>query len=167
VQQSDATWKFIVSEVPVQEFFGLPYDRWEGYAAERAEILTFIRANNIKNVVWLSADTHAVLINDIHLSTFGPRVETTGMKEVVAGPIAAEPFGREIEQVLGPLAPPAFAAFALTPLPQGLGMSCAVLDRSTYALVEVSRGARTVTITPKDGTGRPVCRAPLVLTAAP
>ncbi len=163
--RSDATWKFIVSEVPVQEFFGLPYDRWEGYPAERAEILGFIRASNIKNVVWFSSDTHAVLINDVRLSTFTPPFETTGMKEVVAGPIATTPFGLEIEEVLGPLAPPAFAAFALTPLPQGLGMSCAVLDRFTYALVEVSSSARTVTITPKDAAGRPVCRTPLVITA--
>ncbi len=53
------------------------------------------------------------------------------------------------------------------PLPQGLGLLCAVLDRPTYAMVEVSSSARTVTITPKDAAGRPVCRAPLVITAAP
>lgn len=164
--RSEATWKFIVSEVPMQEFFAQPYDRWEGYAAERTEIIRFIRTNALKNVVWLSADMHAVLVNDVRLSTFAP-AEPTGMKEVVAGPIATAPFARELELFFGPAVAPAFASFVLSPLPQGLGAVCAVLDRPTYALVEVSSRARTVTVTPKDGAGRPVCRTPVVLTAAP
>jgi len=166
LQRSEATWKLIVSEVPMQEFFALPYDRWEGYAAERAEILRFIRGGPIRNVVWLSADMHAVLVNDVRLSTFAP-AEPTGMKEVVAGPIATAPFARELELFFGPAVAPAFAAFLLSPLPQGLGVACAVLDRPTYALVEVSSAARTLTITPKDAAARPVCRSPLVLPAAP
>ncbi|MBI3997798.1 MAG: alkaline phosphatase D family protein [Armatimonadetes bacterium] len=164
LQRSQATWKFIVSQVPIQEFFASPYDRWEGYAAERAEVLNAIRAGNIKNIVWLSADTHAVLVNDIWLGTFGG--ERTGMKEVVVGPMATNTFAAEIAQVVGPAVVPAFAAFLQTPLPQGLGLSCAVLDRFTYATVEVSSAARMVIITPRDAAGRPVCRTPLVLVAA-
>lgn len=168
LQRSTATWKLIVGQVPIQEFFANPYDRWEGYAAERAEVLNFIRAGNIKNVVWLSADIHAVMIADVRLVTFAPPFETTGMKEVVAGPIATETFGTAIARVAGPAVTPAFAAFLMAPLPQGgLGLSCAILDRFTYAMVEVNGAARTVTITPKDAAGRPVCRAPLVITAAP
>jgi len=163
---SEATWKFVFSQVPMQEFFALPYDRWEGYAAERAEILDFIRANKIANVVWLSADTHAVLINDVRFSTFAPSAET-GMKEVVVGPIATTPFGAEVAEAVGPLVPAAFAAFLLAAPPRGLGAECVVLDRFTYALVEVRSQTRTVTITPKDAAGRPVCRAPLMLRAAP
>ncbi len=166
LQRSDATWKVIVSEVPMQEFFAFPYDRWEGYAAERAELLRFILTAGIRNVVWFSADMHAVLVNDVRLSTF-PAPEPTGMKEVVAGPIATAPFGRELDLFFGPGLSAAFGAFLLGPAPQGLGAACAVLDRPTYALVEVSAVARTLTITPKDVTVRPVCRAPLVLTAAP
>ncbi|MGH2405351.1 MAG: alkaline phosphatase D family protein [bacterium] len=163
---SGATWKFVVSQVPVQEFFANPYDRWEGYAAERAEVLNFVRAARIVNVVWLSADTHAVLINDIRMATYSPPFEASGMKEVVAGPIATTTFGMAIAALTGPSVVPAFAAFLQAPLPQGLGLSCAVLDRFTYATVDVSSAARTVTITPKDAAGRPVCRAPLVLSAA-
>jgi len=165
--RSDATWKFIVSSVPVQEFGALPYDRWEGYAAERGEILSFIQRNHIRNIVWFSADTHAVLVNEIRSGTFTPAPEGTGMTEVVAGPIATASFGQEMAEVLGPVAPVAFAAFAVTPPPRGPGMSCVVIDRFTYALVEVSAGRRTVTITPKDEDTRPVCRTPLILTAAP
>lgn len=166
LRQSDATWKLIVSQVPIQEFFALPYDRWEGYAAERAEILGYIREQKVRNVVWLSADTHAVLVNDVRLAASGALPEATGMKEVVAGPIATTPFAGEIARTLGAQAAAAFATFARTPSPRGPGMSCAVLDRFTYALVEVNARAGTVTITPKDVAGRPVC-VPLVLTAVP
>lgn len=165
LRRSAATWKFIVSEVPVQEFFANPYDRWEGYAAERTEILSFIRIAGIANVVWLSADLHAVLVNDVRVATFSPPFDAGGMKEVVAGPIATTTFGTAIGAVAGPSVVPVFAAFLQAPLPQGLGVSCAVLDRFTYATVDVSSAGRTVTITPKDAAGRPVCRNPLVLSA--
>ncbi len=163
LQRSDATWKFIFSPDPIQEFFGLPYDRWEGYVAERTEMLNFIRTGNIRNVVWLSTDTHAVLINDVRVATVTP----TGMKEIVVGPIATETFGTQIARVIGPSVVPAFAAFLQAPPPQGVGMTCAVLDQFTYAMVEVSSTNRTATITPKNAAGRPVCRAPLIVTAAP
>jgi hypothetical protein len=49
----------------------LPYDRWEGYAAERTEMLEFIRNpdgntmtdDHLKNVVFLSTDIHAAIYN--------------------------------------------------------------------------------------------------------
>jgi hypothetical protein len=69
--------------------------------------------------------------------------------------------------VIGPSVVPAFAAFLQAPMPQGVGMACAVLDQFTYAIIEVSGTNRTATITPKNAAGRPVCRAPLVITAAP
>ena len=34
---STAQYKMVVSEDPIQQFYVLPYDRWEGYGAERAE----------------------------------------------------------------------------------------------------------------------------------
>ena len=35
IKKSSATFKVIFNEVPIQQFYALPYDRWEGYAAER------------------------------------------------------------------------------------------------------------------------------------
>ena len=32
IRASTATWKVVVNEVPIQQFYALPYDRWEGYA---------------------------------------------------------------------------------------------------------------------------------------
>ena len=36
IRASTATWKVIVNEVPIQQYYALPYDRWEGYASESA-----------------------------------------------------------------------------------------------------------------------------------
>jgi alkaline phosphatase D len=161
--RSDAAWKIVLSPVPVQVFFGFPYDRWEGYAAERAALLNFIRMGNIRGVVWLAADAHAVLVNDVR--TGAPSgAGTTGMKEVVVGPIASGTFGDRLARRLGSAAVPAFAAFLQVPPPRGPGMACAVLDRLTYGMLVVDGARQTVTITPKDAGGRPVCREPVVLT---
>ena len=39
IRASTATFKVIVNEVPMQQLYALPYDRWEGYAAERERLL--------------------------------------------------------------------------------------------------------------------------------
>jgi alkaline phosphatase D len=71
---SDATWKLWGNEVPMMRVLvnnpGAPPgpigfervldgDAWDGYPTERKELLTFLRANSIKNVVVLSGDIHA------------------------------------------------------------------------------------------------------------
>ncbi len=40
-------------------------DRFEGYAAERTEILRFIDDNRIDNVVFVAADTHGTVTNNL------------------------------------------------------------------------------------------------------
>ena len=35
IANSKATFKVILNEVPIQQYYAMPYDRWEGYAAER------------------------------------------------------------------------------------------------------------------------------------
>ena len=42
IKRSTATFKVIFNEVPIQQYYALPYDRWEGYAAERQELLNFL-----------------------------------------------------------------------------------------------------------------------------
>ena len=50
-----------MSSDPIQNF-GIPVagDRWEGYAAERTDLLRFIKENNIKNVVFATGDFHGI-----------------------------------------------------------------------------------------------------------
>ncbi|MGH3137216.1 MAG: alkaline phosphatase D family protein [Gaiellaceae bacterium] len=169
IRASKATWKVIVNEVPIQQYYALPYDRWEGYAAERERLLRFLQAN-VTNVVFLTTDTHANFVNEVRYSTLGSVPEGTGIWEVVTGPVATNTFAKEIDGFLGtPGAGTAIGAlFFKPPPPNGMGMRCAALDTFSYSQVTVT--ARTLTVAMKDARGRPVQEAtgvecaPLVLT---
>jgi alkaline phosphatase D len=87
---STAKFKFVVNELPIQQFYALPYDRWEGYAAERTEILNFIRTHAIENVIFLSTDIHANLINDVFIDAFSDSQPIA--TEFVTGPVARSTF---------------------------------------------------------------------------
>ncbi|MBA3382059.1 MAG: alkaline phosphatase D family protein, partial [Actinobacteria bacterium] len=169
IRASKATWKVVVNEVPIQQYYALPYDRWEGYESERQRLLRFLA--NVKNVVFLSTDTHANLINEVRYRTLGAAPESSGIWEVVTGPVATNSFAKEIDSFLGSKgAGTAIGALFFKPAPpRGMGMRCAALDVFSYAQVTVT--ARTLTIAPRDAQGRPVREAtgvpcaPLVLTA--
>ena len=169
IKASKATWKVVVNEVPIQQYYALPYDRWEGYAAERERLLRFLQAN-VRNVVFLTTDTHGNLVNEVRYRTFGG-LESSGIWEVVTGPVATNTFAKEIDGYLGQKgAGTAIGAlFFKPPPPNGLGMRCAALD--TYSYAEVTVTAKRLTVAMKDAKGRPVREAtgtacaPLVLTA--
>jgi len=170
VRASTATWKVIVNEVPIQQYYALPYDRWEGYAAERERLLRFLQAN-VRNVVFLTTDTHANLVNEVRYRTLGGPPESSGMWEVVTGPVATNTFAKEIDRFLGSAgAGTAIGALFFKPQPpNGMGMRCAALDTYSYAQVTVT--AQRLTVAAKDAKGRPVREAtgfacpPLVLRA--
>ncbi len=73
---SAASFKFIFSSVPFHGTF-FNSDKWAGYRAERAELISYISKNRIKGVVFFSSDIHMGLDNT-----------TDGLKEYVMGPIA-------------------------------------------------------------------------------
>jgi alkaline phosphatase D len=170
IKASKATWKVVVNEVPIQQYYALPYDRWEGYAAERERLLGFLKAN-VKNVVFLTTDTHANLVNEVRSRTLSAAPESHGIWEVVTGPVATNTFAKEIDGFLGQKgAGTAIGALFFKPQPpNGMGMRCAALDTYSYAQVTVT--ARRLTVALKDVKGQPVTEAtgyacpPLVLTA--
>ena len=169
LRSSTATWKVIVNEVPIQQYYALPYDRWEGYGAEREQLLQFLR--DVKNVVFLTTDTHAHLVNEIRSKTLSAAPESYGIWEVVTGPVATNTFAKEIDSTLGQRgAGTAIGALFFKPaLPNGMGMRCAALD--TYGHSQVTVTATRFTVAMKDAKGQPVREAtgvacaPLVLTA--
>ena len=169
-RSANAPWKVIVNEVPIQQYYALPYDRWEGYAAERERLLRFLK-ENVKNVVFLTTDTHANLVNEVRSKTLSAAAESFGMWEVVTGPVATNTFAKEIDGFLGQKgAGTAIGALFFKPAPpNGMGMRCAALD--TYSYAEVSVTARRFTVALRDAKGQPVREAtgvecaPLVLTA--
>jgi alkaline phosphatase D len=146
---SDAKFKFIVNPEPIQQFYALPYDRWEGYAAERTELLHFIRDNSIQNVVFLTTDTHATLLNQVFVDNFAS--PTARGYEIVTGPIATNTFQTEVLAFGG-----TFALQGVNFLMGMVGMDCRHLDADSYASVDVNATADTATVTSKDETGFPI-----------
>ena len=89
-QARGVTWKFIMVPEPVQNLGPiLAQDRFEGYAAERTELLRFIAENNIDNVVFVAADIHGTLVNNLtYQSGAGMAQQPTDTIEVTTGPVA-------------------------------------------------------------------------------
>jgi alkaline phosphatase D len=155
VERSTARFKVIMNELPIQQFYALPYDRWEGYAAERLQVLRELQ--DVKNVVFLTTDVHATLVNDARFQTLeqgGPM--NSGILDVTVGPAATANFKLEVDQATGrPGSGDAIDALFFTRQPpDGVGMQCSVLDVFSYGQVTVTRNR--LTITPKDLNGQPL-----------
>ena len=99
----------------------MPYDRWEGYPAERRELLDFLKDNDIKNVIFLTTDLHAAIVKTVD----------NRYKEVIVGPIGTTPLGAELEAIGVPLS----LAEGLVP-----DVEYKKLDTFNYGLVKVMTG---------------------------
>ena len=155
IKRSTARFKVIMNELPIQQYYVLPYDRWEGFEAERKEILGRLQA--VKNVIFLTTDVHATLINDARFQTLeqgGP--QNSGIFDVTVGPVATANFGIEIDNTTGQQGSGALvdSAFLTPPPPGGVGMQCSVLDRFSYGQVTVTKDK--LTVTPKDLDGNQI-----------
>lgn len=100
-QESGVTWKFVMTAEPIQNLGpAAAGDRFEGYAYERSKLLKFIEDNQIENVVFVAADVHGTVINNLTFqdpenpaSILGPQI-ATGAFEITTGAVAyADPFG--------------------------------------------------------------------------
>ncbi|MFD3840553.1 alkaline phosphatase D family protein [Streptomyces sp. NPDC058642] len=88
LKSSDATWRLVGNSVmispfaigslsadllkPLSELLGLPKeglalntDQWDGYTDDRRELLAHLRANAIRNTVFLTGDIHMAWANDV------------------------------------------------------------------------------------------------------
>ena len=95
-RDAGVTWQFVIIGEPTQNLGVLNAgDRYEGYAAERTELLRFIRDNDVRNVVFVAADIHSSLVNNLtyQLGPGQPQI-TTRAFEITTGPVAFDaPFG--------------------------------------------------------------------------
>ncbi len=146
---SRAKFKFIINEVPIQQLFVDPYDRWEGYGAERAELINFVRRNQVKNVIFLTTDLHANIINEVFIDAFTNSQPVA--HEFVTSPIATFTLAGPREGI-----PPELTellADVVNFLLDRAGVDCRNLDSFAYGLVEVDVHAETTTVTLKDDDG--------------
>ena len=145
---STAQYKMVVNEDPIEQFYVLPYDRWEGYGADRTQVLNFIRNNGISNVLFLTTDTHATIQNQVFMDNYSD--PGTIANEMVTGPIATNTFQAEVLAVAGGL-----GLFAVNSTLNLVNIDCRNLNQNSYALVDATAGG-TTTITSKTDTGVPV-----------
>jgi alkaline phosphatase D len=164
VRNSDARWKVVMNETPIQQFYGLPYDRWEGYAYERVQLLKALENSSIDHLVFLTTDTHAAFANIVRFRTLEGDVapanapaqapSDTPYSDFIIGPVATNPFWGEIDDTTGrdgngELLSQVF----FSPPPQaGVGMACAQGGQPSYAEVTVKAGMLTVAYKKADGS---------------
>ena len=86
-QHDGVIWKFVVLPEPIQNLGVLgASDRYEGYASERSELLGFIDRQGIKNVVFIAADIHGTVVNDL---TYQSRDDVLKALATTGNPLAA------------------------------------------------------------------------------
>jgi phosphodiesterase/alkaline phosphatase D-like protein len=95
-QEAGVTWKFVMIPEPIQNLGVVGgEDRYEGFAAERTDLLRFIKTAGIHNVVFVSADIHGTVVNNLTYeeAPMGPKIPVDAF-EISTGPIAFDqPFG--------------------------------------------------------------------------
>jgi alkaline phosphatase D len=168
VKASDAKWKVVMNETPIQQFYALPYDRWEGYAYERVQLLNSLQSANVDHLVFLTTDTHASFANVVRYRTLNndsapsnaPATPTDSpYQDFITGPVATKPFAQEIDDTTGKAGNGVLVEKAFfKPQPQsGVGMACAQGDLNSYAEVTVTSG--TLKVDYKNENGGPVMDA--------
>lgn len=115
-QQAGVTWKFVFVPEPIQNLGVIgASDRFEGYAAERTALLSFIVAQGIQNVVFVTADLHGTFVNNLTYSNGPGQAQiATGAFEVITGAVAFDaPLGPSLIEIgaLAGLLTPAQVAF--------------------------------------------------------
>ena len=165
IDDSSARWKIVVNETPIQQFYGLPYDRWEGYAHERIRLLNELEQRGVGNLVFITTDTHAAFANIVRKRTLNNDVAPTNApagptdtayQDFIIGPVATNPFWDEIDNVTGEPGSGELLsnAFFKPDPPAGVGMFCSRGDVFSYAEVVVRKDS--VQIAFKDQTGQTV-----------
>ena len=98
LERSRATWKLVANQVMIMALdlpTGVPInaDQWDGYAAERREILEHVLAKDIENVAWLTGDIHTFFAGTV--TTSGRTGAPAAATEFVAGSITSEGIAEE------------------------------------------------------------------------
>jgi alkaline phosphatase D len=154
VKRSSARFKVIVNELGIQQYYLDPYDRWEGFEADRQRVLGGLQG--VKNVIFLSTDVHATFANDARFQTLEPGgPSNSGIMDITVGPAATRNYKLEVDGATGRTgtAEAADAAFFTQPPPTGVGMQCSIIDQFSYGQVKVTRNR--LTVTPKGIDGKP------------
>lgn len=120
LKASTAHFKVLLNSVPITDFtFAVSEeDRWEGFAAQRNELLDHITDEDIRNVWFLTGDFHFANVARVDNVTSGPRRR---IREIMVGPGASKvnplkiPYERGDQKAKDSIFPPGqfeFVSFA-------------------------------------------------------
>jgi alkaline phosphatase D len=95
LKRSKAAWKVMANEVTIMPTKVLgdayyTYDTWQGYPQEREQLTTFIRDNNIADVVFITGDIHTFITGDVRTNM--GQGDTVAI-ELVAGSVTSQGLG--------------------------------------------------------------------------
>jgi alkaline phosphatase D len=155
LRESTAAVKFVANDVPLSYFGVLPYDRWDGYDAERRALLEFIDAHEISGVVFLTTDFHSNWYNPDVLHYFRrwrsdyDFANDVLVAEAIVGPVGVPTLHESaLELAAGVLGWPPGPVLrgVLTGIEQQItrqlqcvgGFALAETNRVSYAVVDVS-----------------------------
>lgn len=144
LKHSKATWKVISTHDPLSIVTGGPDDRdaWSqgdadilGREVQLAELLRFIKAEDIRNVVFITADVHfAAAIHYTPERATGRDVDFTPFWEFVIGPVHAGAFGiGDLDPSFGPQ-----YEYVRGPSTEGLPQNAPPPNLHSFGLIEVT-----------------------------
>ena len=88
---------------PFFEKFVLNADCWDGFDAERQDLMNFLKSNNIENVVALTGDIHAFYAGDVRDNYRASNGGNTVMNELVVAGISSDSFYSYLKSAVGSL----------------------------------------------------------------
>ena len=163
LKNSTATWKVIAADMPIgvnisDDFAHNPPQRWEAIAngnngiavgreLEMARLLSNIKQNNIKNIVWLTADVHYAAAH-YYDPTVAASSDFNGFWEFIAGPLNAGSFGpNTMDGTFGPQ-----VVFAKAP-PAGQSNLSPYAGLQFFGDVNIDKTSKAITIDFRDING--------------
>ncbi len=76
-------------------------DQWDGYSAERANLMSFLASNNIKNVVAVTGDIHAFYAGEVPANYANYEEGKAAMVDLVTAGISSSSFWSYLASVVG------------------------------------------------------------------
>ncbi len=156
---SRATWKVIASDMPIGAVVPDAPSYFDAFAngddgpplgreLELADLLRFMKARRIRNVVWVTADIHYCAAHQYH-PTRAKFTEFDPFWEFVAGPLNAGTFGpNKMDATFGP-------EVVFTGIPPGLKGNRPPSDGfQFFGRMHVDRRTKAMTVTLHDLSGR-------------
>jgi alkaline phosphatase D len=113
LRRSDATWKLLANSMMMMGFYyapNMPFNlsQWDGWAAERAELMRFLLDQDIENVAAFTGDIHTFFAG--YVTTTGDSSGTRAAAEFIGSSISSPGIPENLGNSVGVSNPALYAA---------------------------------------------------------